>query len=82
MRIQIKKSSRGASLHVPASILAAASLSVDQTVDVRPEGGRIVIEPVASPIYELDEVLASMDPETFPEDVDFGREVGREAWPG
>jgi len=39
---------------------------------------RIVIEPVRAPVYDLDRLLDAMTPETFPEDVDFGRPAGGE----
>lgn len=53
---------------------------VDQAVDVREEGGRVIIEPIAAPSYDLDDLLARMTPDTFHEEVDFGRPVGGEAW--
>ena len=59
---------------------ASAALGVGQLVDVREEGGRIVIEPVRAPAYELDELLDRMTPETFPDEVDFGPPVGGEVW--
>ena len=80
MRVQVKKWGNSASVRIPAAVMAAASLSIDQSVDVREEGGRIVIEPVRAPSYDLDALIAAMKPETFPEDVDFGRPVGGEAW--
>lgn len=80
MRVQVKKWGNSASVRIPASVMAAASLRVDQAVDVREEGGRVIIEPVAAPSYDLDDLLAKMTPETFPEDIDFGRPVGGEAW--
>ena len=80
MRVHVKKWGNSASVRIPASVLAAASLSIDQAVDVREEGGRIVIEPVRAPAYDLDEVIAAMKPENFPEDVAFGPPVGGEFW--
>ena len=80
MRMQVKKWGNSASVRIPAPVLAAASMRIDQEVDVREEGGRIVIESVAPPAYELDALLDRMTPETFPEDVDFGAPVGREIW--
>ncbi|WP_374578498.1 AbrB/MazE/SpoVT family DNA-binding domain-containing protein [Phenylobacterium sp.] len=80
MRVQVKKWGNSASVRIPASVMAAASLRVDQAVDVREEGGRVIIEPVAAPSYDLDDLLAKMTPDTFPEDIDFGRPVGGEAW--
>ena len=60
--------------------MAAAALRVDQAVDVREEDGRVVIEPIRAPVYALDDLLARMTPDTFPEDVDFGAPVGKEVW--
>lgn len=80
MRVQVKKWGNSASVRIPASIMAAASLRVDQEVDVREEEGRVVIEPVSAPSYDLDVLLADMRPDTFPEDVDFGSPLGAEAW--
>jgi antitoxin MazE len=60
--------------------MAAAALRVDQAVDVREEGGRVVIEPVRSPVYDLDTLLDQITPETLHEEVDFGPAVGGEAW--
>lgn len=80
MRVQVKKWGNSAAVRIPASVMAAASLSLDQSVDVREEDGRIVIEPIRTPAPNLDALLAKMTPETFPEDIDFGKPVGAEAW--
>lgn len=80
MRVQVKKWGNSASVRIPATVMAAAALRIDEAVDVREEGGRIVIEPVRAPAYELDELLAGMTPDTFHEEVDFGPAVGDEAW--
>ena len=80
MRVQVKKWGNSASVRIPASIMAAADLRVDQEVEVREEEGRVVIEPVLAPSYALDALLAGMTPDTFPEEADFGPPLGREAW--
>jgi len=80
MRVHVKKWGNSASVRIPASVMAAASLRIDQAVDVREEDGRVIIEPVAAPSYDLDDLLAKMTPDTFPEEIDFGRPVGDEAW--
>jgi len=80
MRVQVKKWGNSASVRIPASVMAAAALHVDQAVDVREEDGRVVIEPIRAPVYELDDLLAEMKPDTFPEEVDFGAPVGKEVW--
>ena len=80
MRLQVKKWGNSASVRIPASIMAAAALHIDQLVDVREEKGRIVIEPVLAPVYDLDTLLDQMSPDTFPEEIDFGQPVGNEIW--
>lgn len=80
MRVQVKKWGNSASVRIPASIMAAAALHVDQEVDVREEEGRVIIEPVRAPSYDLDALLVAMTPDTFPEDIDFGPSVGHEVW--
>lgn len=80
MQVQVKKWGNSASVRIPASVMAAAALRIDQAVDVREEGGRIIIEALAVPDFDLDKLLAGMAPDTFPEIVDFGPDVGHEAW--
>lgn len=80
MQVQVKKWGNSASVRIPASVLAAASLKIDQAVEVREDGGRVIIEPIAEPEFALDDLLAAMTPETFPDDLDFGPAVGSEAW--
>jgi antitoxin MazE len=80
MRVLVKKWGNSASVRIPASIMAAAALSVDQAVEVKEEGGRIIIEPIKTPVYDLDQLLDHMTPETFHEDKDFGPPVGQEIW--
>lgn len=80
MQVTIKKWGNSASVRIPATVMAAASISVDQTVDVREENGRIIIEPILAPVYDLATLLDSMTPETFPDEVDFGPPAGDEVW--
>lgn len=80
VRVHVKKWGNSASVRIPASILAAAALHIDQEVEIREEGGCVVIEPIAAPSYDLDALLDRMAPETFPDEIDFGAPVGKEAW--
>lgn len=80
MRGQVKKWGNSPAVRIPAAVMAAASLQLDQPVDVREENGRIIIEPVKPSGQDLDHLLDQMTPETFPDEVDFGRPVGGEVW--
>lgn len=80
MQVQVKKWGNSASVRIPASIMAAASLTIDQPVDVREEDGRIVIEPIVRPDHDLGSLLDGITPDNLHDHVDWGQPVGREAW--
>ena len=80
MLVHVKKWGNSASVRIPSSVMAAAALSVDQAVDVRAEDGRLIIEPIKAPVYDLDQLLDQMTPESFHEEIDFGPPVGQEVW--
>jgi antitoxin MazE len=79
MRVLVKKWGNSASVRIPASIMEAAKLELDAPVEVREEGGRIVIEPIRNPEYDLDELLAGITPDNIHKEIDFGAPVGKEA---
>ena len=79
MRSTVKKWGNSASVRIPAVILEAVHLKLDEAVDIREEGGRIVIEPVRPSGYNLAELLAGITPENLHAEVDFGAPGGKEA---
>ena len=80
MVIHIRKWGNSAAVRLPSSVLTAADLKLDQAVDVRQEGDRIIISPIKAPVYDLDAMIDEMKPSTFHEDADFGKPVGKETW--
>jgi antitoxin MazE len=79
MRVTVKKWGNSASVRIPAAIMEAARLSLDDAFDVREEGGRIVIEPVRQKEYDLARLLADITPQNLHAEVDFGSPQGKEA---
>lgn len=79
MRAVVKKWGNSASVRIPASVMAAAGLSLDQAVDVREDNGRVVIEPIRREEYDLADLLAGITPENIHDEVGFGGFVGNEA---
>jgi len=79
MRVTVKKWGNSASVRIPAAIMAAAHLSLDETVDMREEGGCIVIEPIRPKGYDLARLLADITAENLHAEVDFGSPLGKEA---
>lgn len=80
MTIQVKKWGNSASVRIPASLLAAAGLKIDDPVRLHEEAGRIIIEPVADPAAELQQLLDAIEPEMLHGEIDGGDSVGNEAW--
>jgi antitoxin MazE len=80
MRVIVKKWGNSASVRIPAAVMDAAKLSLDQTVVVREEAGRIVIEPIRDNEFDLTQLLAGITPENLHAEVSFGRPVGNEAF--
>ena len=79
MRTVVKKWGNSASVRIPAAIMQAARLNLDEAVDVREESGRIVIEPARRKEYDLTELVKGITRENLHDEVDFGKPVGKEA---
>ena len=79
MRAVVKKWGNSASVRIPASVMAAAGLHLDQAVEVREDNGRVVIEPITREDYDLANLLAGITPENIHDEVDFGTPTGNEA---
>jgi antitoxin MazE len=80
MKAVVKKWGNSAAVRIPSTVLQAARLRLEDSVDVREEAGRIVIEPAPRKEYSLSELLKRITPENLHEKVDFGGPIGKEAW--
>ena len=78
MRVIVKKWGNSASVRIPAGIMEAARLNLNDPIDIREEGGRIVIEPIRANECHLDQLLAGITPENLHAEVDFGAPAGKE----
>jgi antitoxin MazE len=80
MKVIVKKWGNSAAVRIPASVMSAAHVDLDQTVRVREEKGRIVIEPVRSKVYKLNELLGGITARNQHKPIDTGEPVGKEVW--
>ncbi len=78
MKATVKKWGNSAAVRIPAAIMEAAKLELEQTLDVREEGGRIIIEPTKDDNISLDDLVARITEDNLHDDVDFGNPVGGE----
>jgi antitoxin MazE len=74
----VKKWGNSAAVRIPASVLEAAHVRLDQAVDVREEGGRIVIEVMHPLRYDIDALVNAITDENRHDSVDMGPAVGQE----
>jgi antitoxin MazE len=80
MRAVISKWGNSLALRLPKSVLEQAELAEDQAVEITVVKGQIRVKAVEEPTYDLDELLAQIQPGTKYTDVDFGPPLGKEIW--
>ncbi len=80
MKVVVRKWGNSASVRIPAAVMEAARLHLDQPVDIREEAGRIVIEPIRDAAYDLATLVAGITEENRHDAVETGPPVGREVW--
>lgn len=80
MRVIVKKWGNSAAVRIPAAVMSAAHLSLDQAVEVREEEGRLIIEPVRAATFDLAALVDSITEENRHDAIDTGPAQGAEAW--
>jgi antitoxin MazE len=80
MKARVKRWGNSGAVRIPASILRATRLHLDDVVELREEEGRIIIEPVRQKTYELDELLKEITTKNLHDPVEFGPPEGKEIW--
>jgi antitoxin MazE len=80
MRISVKKWGNSAAVRIPAAVLEASQMQIEEEVDIREEAGRIVIQPVREKQYKLDDLLKKINKDNLHDEVDFGSPQGKEVW--
>ena len=78
MTVTVKKWGNSAAVRIPAAVMKAARLSLDQTVDVRAEGGRVVIHPARQRNFRLTDLVAGITRANRHAAVETGPAVGGE----
>jgi antitoxin MazE len=80
MKATVEKWGDSAAVRIPAAVMEAMHLDLNEVVEVREEKGRIVIEPVRQKAYVLDDLLKGITAKNLHEAVDFGIPQGKEVW--
>ena len=80
MEVIVKKWGNSAAVRIPASVMAAANITLEQAVEMSAVQGRIVIEPVRRKAYKLDELLSSITAKNQHNPIDTGALTGMDVW--
>jgi len=80
MEVIVKKWGNSAAVRIPAAVMTAANVALDQSVEVREEQGRIVIDPVRSKSFKLDDLLGGITAKNLHQPIDTGAPMGKEVW--
>lgn len=76
----VRKWGNSAAIRLPAAVLEAAHLEINQPVDVREEDGRIIIQPIRPAALALENLAAAITDENRHDEMDLGPMTGREIW--
>ena len=77
MQVLLSKWGNSLGLRLPKALTAEIGMSEGQKVEVRSEGGRIIVEPVRKTLT-LEQMMENVTPEAMREAWDWGDDVGRE----
>jgi antitoxin MazE len=80
MKARVRKWGNSSAVRIPAPVLRASQLRLDEPVDVREEAGRIVIEPLREKTFDLEELVSRITPKNRHAAIDTGPAVGNEVW--
>ncbi len=77
MRVEVQKWGNSAAVRVPAPALKDAGMQVGQSLELRVEGGKLVLEPATE---SLEDLLAKMTPQNRHDLSLEGPAAGAEVW--
>lgn len=80
MNAHVRRWGNSAAVRIPAALLESVGLKADDPIDVREEGGRIVIERPARKVVDLKALVDAITPENRHEEIDWGPPQGKEVW--
>ena len=80
MQTKVQKWGNSLAVRIPKPFVKEAHLAYGTSVDLSVDDGKIVINPLAEPVYCLADLLKSVTKRTLHAEVDTGDAVGREAW--
>jgi len=77
----VKRWGNSPAVRIPATLMQALNLHIDDEISIELVGGKLVIEPVRQEVsYTLAGLLEGVTPENLHEPVEWGEPFGKEIW--
>jgi antitoxin MazE len=80
MLTKVQKWGNSLALRIPKSFAADAHIKKDSVVEISLVEGQIVVKPVTSPKWTLEELLVGVSTENIHHETDMGYAIGKEVW--
>lgn len=80
MTTKVQKWGNSLALRIPKALATYANVAAGTAVDIQGHEGRLIVEPVRGPHYDLDDLLAGVDVANLHDETDAGPPVGHETW--
>ena len=80
MRVSVRKWGNSLALRIPKSIATDSRINHGSVVEVSVVRGKLVVAPLPSPRYTLDQLLKGVTKRNRHSETDTGTPVGRESW--
>lgn len=80
MLTKVQKWGNSLALRIPKAFARDARLEQDSLVEIKLVEGQIIVTPVATPTWTLDEMLAGITKKNTHHEIDTGSRVGKEIW--
>ena len=80
MLTKVQKWGNSLALRIPKAFALDAQLENDSVVEISIVDGQIIIKPVETPNWTLEELLSGINKDNIHHEVDTGPAMGNEAW--
>ena len=77
----VKRWGNSPAVRIPATLMQALNLNIDDEVKIALVDGKLIIEPVRKePVFTLAELVNDITPENLHENIDWGEPKDKEVW--
>lgn len=77
----VKRWGNSPAVRIPATVMQALNLNIDDEIKIDMVDGKLIIEPAAKNVeFSLDQLVAGISDENQHDLVDWGKPTGKEVW--